>query len=223
MAAFEGTEVPTGWSRRSRTPGGHLRATATSGRCADHAASPPRCRRRPEPGSPAVDAADHEGGQLLGAGHARLRSRATWRWAPPTTRPQRGGGTGDGPRLRALGITVDYAPVATWPPTGQPSLGIRAFGDDPARVGGWRRRWCGGSRRRGLRRRPSTSPAKATRGRSPRHVPVLDHDETGSKRSSSCRPCRVGRRCPAGDGRPLRGSRVHRRPGDPHIGEPGPA
>ena len=47
------------------------------------------------------------------------------------------GRRGDRPELRALGVNVNYAPVsdlATNPRN--PALGIRSFGDDPARVAG---------------------------------------------------------------------------------------
>jgi beta-N-acetylhexosaminidase len=85
---------------------------------------------------PFLVAADQEGGQLLGLGDGTT----------PFAGNMALGAVGDaelaervgaaiGSELRALGVTVDYAPVcdlATNP--GNPGLGIRSFGDDPAAV-----------------------------------------------------------------------------------------
>jgi len=87
-------------------------------------------------GRPLLIGVDQEGGQLLGAG--------------ADTTPFAGnmalGATGDaelaravaqamGSELRALGINVDYGPVADVASRpGNPSLGIRAFGEAPALV-----------------------------------------------------------------------------------------
>ena len=85
---------------------------------------------------PLLVAADQEGGQLIGLGDETT----------PFPGAMALGATGDaglaervgaatGRELRALGVTVNYAPVcdlATNPRN--PALGIRSFGDDPLRV-----------------------------------------------------------------------------------------
>jgi beta-N-acetylhexosaminidase len=89
--------------------------------------------RGPEP---ALIAIDQEGGQLLGlrggtpfAGNMAIGATDSDELAERVARAI-------GRELRAVGVNVDYAPVcdlATDPTN--PSLGIRSFGEDPARVG----------------------------------------------------------------------------------------
>src|SRR5687768_4111756 len=88
-------------------------------------------------GRPLLIATDQEGGQLIGLGD----------FTTPFAGAMAIGATGDenlaeriaratGRELRALGVNVNYAPVcdlATNP--GNPSLGIRSFGSDPADAG----------------------------------------------------------------------------------------
>lgn len=96
-----------------------------------------------EPGGlPILIAADQEGGQLLALGSV-AGSQGDW---TPFAGPMAIGATADaglaervgraiGLELRAVGVNVNYAPVldlAVSP--GNPSLGIRSFGDDPTEV-----------------------------------------------------------------------------------------
>jgi beta-N-acetylhexosaminidase len=103
-------------------------------------------------GLPILIAADQEGGQLLALGDG---------WTP-FGGPMAIGAAGDaglaervgraiGRELRAVGVNVDYAPcldVASNP--GNPSLGIRSFGDDPAAVGALGAAWLRGLQSAGV-------------------------------------------------------------------------
>ncbi|HEY4227461.1 MAG TPA: glycoside hydrolase family 3 N-terminal domain-containing protein [Candidatus Limnocylindrales bacterium] len=144
MLAFQGTAVPA-WlrarlasapaagitlfrARNVRSPA-QLRRLTTGLQAAAQA-------RVGSDGLPLLIAADQEGGQFLALGDG---------WTP-FAGAMAIGATGDsdlaervgraiGTELRATGVNVDYAPVldvALSPEN--PSLGIRAFGDDPAEV-----------------------------------------------------------------------------------------
>ncbi|HUG48477.1 MAG TPA: glycoside hydrolase family 3 protein [Candidatus Limnocylindria bacterium] len=91
-------------------------------------------RAVPEEAAPLLVAADQEGGQLIAlgdfttqfAGAMAIGATADEQLAQDVARAT-------GRELRALGVNVNYAPVcdlATNP--GNPGLGIRSFGDDPA-------------------------------------------------------------------------------------------
>lgn len=145
MLAFRGTTVPP-WLRRRleaapvagfslfradnvRSPGQVLELTSALRAAAarDDAA---------RPGRPILVAADQEGGQLMALGDGWTAFAGAMAL----------GATGDaalaervgraiGRELRAVGVTVDYAPVmdlATEPRN--PAVGIRSFGDDPVAV-----------------------------------------------------------------------------------------
>jgi len=140
LPAFEGTEAP-GWLLR-RIAAGHahgvtvfLRANAAD---ADGLSALTEQLHAPAPGHlPLLIGADQEGGQLVGLGHDTTRfPGAMALGAADDPRLTEATGRAMGRELRALGITVDYAPVcdvAIEP--GNISLGTRAFGSEPAMIG----------------------------------------------------------------------------------------
>lgn len=87
-------------------------------------------------GLPLLIGADQEGGQLVGLGHGSTRfPGAMALGAADDTELTEAVGRATAAELRALGITVDYAPVcdvAVEP--ANTSLGTRAFGSDPLAV-----------------------------------------------------------------------------------------
>jgi beta-N-acetylhexosaminidase len=138
MLAFEGTEVPAWLSERlSESPPAGITLFRewnmdSPGQTAELTA---RLQSTNTADLPLLIAADQEGGQLLGitgstpfAGNMAL------------------GATGDhdlvfrvaqamGREMRAVGVNVNYAPCAdVASQAGNPSLGIRSFGDDPTTV-----------------------------------------------------------------------------------------
>ncbi|MGH8946416.1 MAG: glycoside hydrolase family 3 protein [Acidimicrobiia bacterium] len=130
-------------------------------------------------GRPLLVAVDQEGGQLLGAG--------------PETTPFAGnmalGAVGDpglasevaaaiGRELRALGINVDYAPVADVASRpDNPSLGIRSFGEDPESVATLTRAFVTGLQEAGVAATLKHFPGKGEAGVDPHdELPVLDLD-----------------------------------------------
>ena len=140
LPAFEGTEPP-GWLLR-RIAAGHahgvtvfLRANAAN---ADGLAALTEALHSTSPGHlPLLIGADQEGGQLVGLGHDTTRFPGAMALGaandPALTEAT---GRAMGRELRALGITVDYAPVcdvAVEPEN--VSLGTRAFGSDPVTIG----------------------------------------------------------------------------------------
>ncbi|HEY7582539.1 MAG TPA: glycoside hydrolase family 3 N-terminal domain-containing protein [Acidimicrobiia bacterium] len=130
-------------------------------------------------GRPMLIAVDQEGGQLTAAG-------------PETTHFAGNmalGATGDiglaeqvgqaiGTELRALGITVNYAPVADvasrpW----NPSLGIRAFGEEPTLVAEMTAAMVAGIQSTGVAATIKHFPGKGEATVDPHHgLPVLDLD-----------------------------------------------
>ncbi len=139
LPAFEGTDPPTWLMRRVAADQAHgvtvfLRANA---RDADSLASLAWQLHGAAPGDlPLLIGADQEGGQLVGLGHETTRfpgAMALGAADDETLTEAVGRATAD--ELRALGITVCYAPVcdlALLP--GNVSLGTRAFGSDPGDV-----------------------------------------------------------------------------------------
>jgi len=140
LPAFDGTAAP-GWLLR-RIAAGHahgvtvfLRANAAD---ADGLAALTDELHSAAPGHlPLLIGADQEGGQLVGLGHDTTRFPGAMALGaaddPGLTEAT---GRAMGRELRALGITVDYAPVcdvAVEPDN--ISLGTRAFGSDPAAIG----------------------------------------------------------------------------------------
>jgi beta-N-acetylhexosaminidase len=140
LPAFDGAEPP-GWLLR-RIAAGHahgvtvfLRANAADAEGlsalteALHAAAPGHL--------PLLIGADQEGGQLVGLGHDSTRfPGAMALGAADDMALTEATGRAMARELRALGVTVNYAPVcdvAVEP--GNTSLGTRAFGSDPAAVG----------------------------------------------------------------------------------------
>jgi beta-N-acetylhexosaminidase len=139
LPAFEGTRPPDWLTRRIAAGHAHgvtlfLRANAAG---ADglgvlteqlHAAAPGHL--------PLLIGADQEGGQLVGLGHDTTRfPGAMALGAADDVSLTEAVGRATARELRALGITVDYAPVcdvAVEP--GNVSLGTRAFGSDPAAI-----------------------------------------------------------------------------------------
>lgn len=130
-------------------------------------------------GHPLLVCVDQEGGQLLGAG--------------PDATPFAGnmalGAIGDedlttrvaaaiGRELRALGITVDLAPVvdiATRPYN--PSMGIRSFGEDPKLVSGLSAAFVSGLQGEGVAATLKHFPGKGEASVDPHdELPVLDLD-----------------------------------------------
>jgi beta-N-acetylhexosaminidase len=139
LPAFEGTDPPPWLLRRIAAREAHgvslfLHANARdAGSLAEltgrlHSADPG--------GLPLLIAADQEGGQLVGLGHDTTRfpgAMALGAAGDEALTAEVGEATAR--ELRALGITVCYAPVcdlATEP--GNVSLGTRAFGSDPQAV-----------------------------------------------------------------------------------------
>ncbi|MCI0581898.1 MAG: glycoside hydrolase family 3 protein [Chloroflexi bacterium] len=144
MLAFRGTRVP-GWleARLAAAPLAgvslfrHLNVRAPAQVLALTEALQAAARARPEAdGRPLLVAADQEGGQLLafGAGWTPFGGAMALGAAGDVELTERVG-RAIGLELRAVGVNIDYAPcldVASNP--GNPSLGIRSFGDDPAAV-----------------------------------------------------------------------------------------
>lgn len=139
LPAFGGTEPP-GWLLR-RIAAGHahgvtvfLRANAADG---DGLSALTEKLHSAAPGHlPLLIGADQEGGQLVGLGHDTTRFPGAMALGaaddPALTEAT---GRAMGRELRALGITVDYAPVcdvAVEP--GNVSLGTRAFGSEPSMI-----------------------------------------------------------------------------------------
>ncbi|MGZ8600506.1 MAG: glycoside hydrolase family 3 protein [Actinomycetota bacterium] len=128
---------------------------------------------------PLLVAVDQEGGQLLGlgaestpfAGNMALGAAADEALAERV-------GAAIGRELRATGVNVNYAPVcdvATDP--GNPSLGIRSFGDDPASVGRLAAATVRGLRSTGVAATLKHFPGKGDATVDPHHpIPRLEHD-----------------------------------------------
>ena len=160
MLAFRGASVPP-WLRVRLASAPVAGVTLFR---ADNVRSPAQLRRlttglqtaaTARPGSdglPLLVATDQEGGQLLALGNG---------WTP-FAGAMALGATGDaelaervgvaiGRELRASGVNVDYAPVLDVAGSpGNPALGIRSFGDDPAEVGRLGAAWLRGLQSAGV-------------------------------------------------------------------------
>ena len=140
LPAFEGTEPPNWLLRRIAAGHAHgvtifLRANAAD---ADGLAALTAELHGAAPGHlPLLIGADQEGGQLVGLGHDTTRfPGAMALGAADDVALTEAVGRATGRELRALGVTVNYAPVcdvAVEP--GNVSLGIRAFSSDPTTIG----------------------------------------------------------------------------------------
>ena len=141
LPAFQGTEPPT-WLLRRVAAGQAHGATVflrTNARDADSLASLAwQLHGAAADDLPLLIGADQEGGQLVGLGHETTRfpgAMALGAADDETLTEAVGRATAD--ELRALGITVCYAPVCDLAlEPGNVSLGTRAFGSDPGHVGG---------------------------------------------------------------------------------------
>ncbi len=180
MAAFEGIEVPA-WLARvlPDSPGVTLFGNSNVGSVAQMTALTSALQEAAGTNIPLLIAADHEGGQLLGAGPATTPFPGNMALgAADDLDLTEAVGRAMGRELRALGITVDYAPVcdlATHPDN--PSLGIRAFGDHPARVGEMAAAMVRGLQAEGVAAVPKHFPGKGDAVVDPHYeLPVLDHD-----------------------------------------------
>lgn len=114
------------------------------------------------PGRPLLIAADQEGGQFLalGDGTTPFAGNMALGAAGDVGLAERVGAA-IGTELRALGVNVCYAPdldIATNP--GNPGLGIRSFGDDPARVAELGAAWIRGLRSAGVAATAKHFPGK---------------------------------------------------------------
>ncbi len=140
LPAFQGTEPPT-WLLQRISAGQAHGATVflrTNARDADSLASLAWQLHGAAPDDlPLLIGADQEGGQLVGLGHETTRfPGAMALGAADDVALTEAVGRATGDELRALGITVCYAPVCDLAITpGNVSLGTRAFGSDPAHVG----------------------------------------------------------------------------------------
>lgn len=139
MLAFEGTTVPDWVTARvaSRPPAGFTLFSRLN------VESPAQVRlltaalqdARPDGAPPMLIATDQEGGQLqaLGDGTTAFAGNMAL-GAADDPELARSVGKAIGREVRALGVTVDYAPaldLASEPLN--PGIGIRSFGDDPRR------------------------------------------------------------------------------------------
>jgi beta-N-acetylhexosaminidase len=181
MAAFGGIEVPA-WLARvlPDRPGVTLFGSSNVGSVNQMTALTAALQEASGTDLPLLIAADHEGGQLLGAGPATTPFPGNMALgAADDTELTEAVGRAMGQELRALGITVDYAPVcdlATHPDN--PSLGIRAFGDDPARVGELAAAMVRGLQAEGVAAAAKHFPGKGDAVVDPHYeLPVLDHDQ----------------------------------------------
>ena len=142
MVAFAGTELPASAARRISK---HGVAGVTLFR-AHNVVDPPQIRRltadiqaaRPPGDPPLLIAADQEGGQLIGLGEGTTPfAGAMALGAAGDEALAERVGRATGRELLALGVNVNYAPVCDLADEpGNPALGIRSFGDDPATVAG---------------------------------------------------------------------------------------
>jgi beta-N-acetylhexosaminidase len=139
MLAFDGHELPDAMAERlaARPAAGiTLFRGPNVGTAAQLRTLTDAIQSLAPPAEPFLIAIDHEGGQLLGLGADATPfpgNMALGAAADPLLAERVGAAMGA--ELRAAGINVDYAPVAdlaTRPDNA--ALGVRSFGDDPARV-----------------------------------------------------------------------------------------
>jgi beta-N-acetylhexosaminidase len=179
MLAFEGTEVPAWLAKRLREspPAGVTLFRewnmTTPEQVAELTAALQELNTSP---LPLLIAVDQEGGQLLGlprsepfAGNMALGA---------TGDPDLAGAVADrmGRELRAVGINLNYAPVADVASRpDNPSLGVRSFGDDPDEVARLTRAMVRGFRRAGILCTAKHFPGKGEARVDPHYeLPLLD-------------------------------------------------
>ncbi|HJU50752.1 MAG TPA: glycoside hydrolase family 3 N-terminal domain-containing protein [Acidimicrobiia bacterium] len=178
LIAFEGLEVDQGLRQLLADPrvGG---VTLYRSLNIDNAEQTQRLTRdiQEAAGRQVLIAVDQEGGQLTAAGPETTHfagNMALGATRDPTLAKQIGRAIGI--ELAALGITVNYAPVADvasrpW----NPSLGIRAFGEDPALVGVMTAAMVAGIQSAGVAATIKHFPGKGEATVDPHHgLPVLD-------------------------------------------------
>jgi beta-N-acetylhexosaminidase len=196
MLAFEGTEVPD-WLRKrlnEAPPAGvslFREWNMTSpGQVADLTAALQEANSSPVP---LLIAVDQEGGQLIGlAGSTEFAGNMAI------------GATGDvdlatqvaesmGRELAAVGINVNYAPVADVASRADnPSLGIRSFGDDPEQVARLTGAVVSGFRTAGVLATLKHFPGSGEAAVDPHyHLPLLDLDRDRLEQVE-LRPFRTG-------------------------------
>jgi beta-N-acetylhexosaminidase len=141
MIAFAGSELPPSAARRIAERG----VSGVTLFRLHNVVDPPQVRglttaiqeARPAGAPPLLVAVDQEGGQLVGLGEGTTQfagAMALGATGDEELAERVAGATAR--EMRALGVTVNYAPVcdvASNP--ANPALGIRSFGDDPAAVG----------------------------------------------------------------------------------------
>ncbi|MGH8913206.1 MAG: glycoside hydrolase family 3 protein [Acidimicrobiia bacterium] len=181
MLAFEGTEVPD-WLRerlQESPPAGVTLFREWNMTSPQQVAELTSVLQELNPSPlPLLIAADQEGGQLLGltgstpfAGNMALGATAD---------PDLAGRVAEamGDELRAVGINVDYAPVAdVASQADNPSLGVRSFGDDPVAVADFTRAMVQGLGRAGVCATAKHFPGKGEARVDPHYeLPLLDLD-----------------------------------------------
>lgn len=182
MLSFEGTELP-------QETAAELRAAPAAGFTLFrhlNVDSPAQVRRLTselqatnDGDLPLLIAADQEGGQLNAMGEETTQFAGNMALgAAGDIGLAEGVGRAIGTELRALGINVDYAPVCdvnTNP--GNPSLGIRSFGDDPTSAADLAAATVRGLQDAGVAATIKHFPGKGdARVDSHFQLPVIDHD-----------------------------------------------
>jgi len=181
MLAFEGTEVPE-WLRERLEESPPAGVTLfremnmeSPGQVAELTSSLQQLNSSP---LPLLIAVDQEGGQLLGltgstpfAGNMALGASGDTDLALEVAAAM-------GAELRAVGINVDYAPVADVASRpDNPSLGIRSFGAEPEAVARFTGAMVEGFRRAGIFATPKHFPGKGDARTDPHYeLPLLDLD-----------------------------------------------
>ena len=122
--------------------------------------------------SPLLVAADQEGGQLVALGDETTQFAGAMALGAAGDRDlAERVGRATGLELRAMGVTVNYAPVcdlATNP--GNPGLGIRSFGDDPVAAGALAGAYVRGLRSAGVAATVKHFPGKGEMGLDTHHA-----------------------------------------------------
>ncbi len=134
---------------------------------------------------PALVATDQEGGQLIGLGTGTTPFAGAMAIGA-TGDPELAGrvGRATGLELRALGVTVDYAPVCDLASNpANPALGIRSFGSDPERVGAFAAATVRGLQSAGVAAAPKHFPGLgAAAADSHFGLPVIDRSRDALER-----------------------------------------
>ena len=183
MLAFEGTEVP-GWLRKrlvESPPAGitlfrEMNMTDPN-QVAELTASLQELNSSP---LPLLIAVDQEGGQLLGLTGSTPFAGNMALGASGDTELARDVASAMGDELRAVGINVNYAPVAdVATQTDNPSLGIRSFGERAGDVARFTGAMVEGFHRAGVVATAKHFPGKGEARTDPHYeLPRLDLDQT---------------------------------------------